>query len=220
MERVKPLAPKLMINIHPEWVKKLRDDWNICCSFGFKSDSSKEEFNIIAWARTPQKNYNVSFEDIYEIGAYADNVKLGDEIVPNTELVRVKLGDTVSLSKGWTISIVEPPEDVAPDGFRFRTKSDGDASAVVMKYIHQEMQPVYIAGLGTGPLPSGTYTIKPTGNVCFFFLGQQEKTAFSLNKVSNPKIIQYAGKLPLTVSYDREGNWIVGNDIDLDPGSH
>ncbi|KAG4291754.1 hypothetical protein FPRO06_13007 [Fusarium proliferatum] len=219
MERVAPLAPKLMINIDPKWVKKLRDDWNICCSFGFKSSSSKDEFNVIAWARTPQRSYHISFEDTYSIGASAENILPGDEIVPNTELVRVKLGDTVSISKDWTISLVDPPEDVAPGAFRFQTKSDGDASAIVMKSIHRKTQPVYIAGLGTDPLPSGTYTIEPTGNACFFFLGRQEKTAFSMREVSSHKIVKYAGKLPLTIYYDVEGNWKVQNDVDLDPGS-
>ncbi|KAH7195618.1 hypothetical protein DER44DRAFT_902362 [Fusarium oxysporum] len=220
MERVAPLAPKLMINIDPKWVKQLRDDWNICCSFGFKSNASNVEFNVIAWARTPQQFLNISFEDVYSIAASAENILPGDEIVPSTKSVPVNLGDTVSLAEDWTISIVEPPERAAAGVFRFRTKSDGDASAIIMKSMHRKIQPVYIAGMGTDPLPPGTYSIMPTGNACFFFLGQQERTSFSLNDVSNPKTVQYAGNLPMTIVYDHDGNWIVRNDVDLDPRSH
>ncbi|KAF5578476.1 hypothetical protein FPANT_9968 [Fusarium pseudoanthophilum] len=220
MERVAPLAPKLMVNIDPKWVKQFRDDWNVCCSFGFKSSSASVEFNVIAWARTPQQFLNIPFEDVYSIAASAENILPGDEIVPSTKSVPVSLGDTVFLAEDWTISVVEPPDPAAAGVFRFRTKSDGDASAIIMKSMHRKAQPVYIAGLGTDPLPTGTYSIQPTGNACFFFLPQQEGTSFSLNDVSNPKTVKYAGNLPMTIVYDHGGNWIVNNDVELDPRGH
>jgi hypothetical protein len=133
-----------------------------------------------------------------------------DEVVPGTKSVPINIGQTVSVGEDWTMSTAESTKGTATDGFRFQLKADADASAIVSKPIHRVTQPVYIAGLGTLPMPQGTYTIKPTGKACLFFMGQQEKTAFSMDNVSiGYKIIQYSGNLPMTAFYNEEGKWVV-----------
>ncbi|KAF5656802.1 hypothetical protein FHETE_10776 [Fusarium heterosporum] len=210
MELVKPLGPKLSINIHPKWVKQLRENMNICCSFGFSSSGSSQEFNVIAWARPPQEFLYIPFEETYCIAACEESIQPGDEVVPGTRSVPISIGQTVSVGEDWTMSTTDSPKGTAADAFRFQLKADADASAIISNAIHRVTQPVYIAGLGTLPMPCGTYTIKPTGKACLFFMGQQQKTAFSMDDVSiGCKIIQYAGNLPMTVSFSEYGTWIV-----------
>ncbi|KAF2656388.1 hypothetical protein K491DRAFT_692095 [Lophiostoma macrostomum CBS 122681] len=174
-----PSRRSIKIKINKDLAKVLKEEYSICCAWGFQYGQLDEPlYNIVGWSADEiQPIMTIHWSETYRVTASGTGCVPKFFVDSATEPLQINPGETFVFDTFDRVSISpdQPPED-PQDAFAFTTKTPG-CSIVLERGLDLQREndednftPMFIASNGaqTFPVPTAGY-IRPTDKILIWF---------------------------------------------------